>query len=152
MSCVAGPLCRLLWPLREKIKQASLNTHPGKWQLVTSTELVDMASSELFLLLFTCPHSPACRQRKSCQWFQVKGAVTVYKALRVISWNTLVLCHPESKPIGTCWRCLEEELLSTSSQRCEVYFRSFRQGTLGFCYFNIRSLLSMGFVTWITEG
>lgn len=50
----------------------------------------------------------------------MKSAVTFYKVLKTITWDTLALCHPDRKPIAAWWRCLEKELLTTSSQRSEV--------------------------------
>lgn len=42
MFSVAGLLCGFLWLLR-KIRQASLNTHPGKRELVTSLAIISLS-------------------------------------------------------------------------------------------------------------
>lgn len=111
-----------------------------------------MPSPERSLFLFTCSHRPACRQRKACWGFQVKDTGTLYQDHWTITWNTLFLCCPESKHIGAWGKCLGE--LSNSSQRWWGVFQnpSFCQGAYRFCYFNINSLLSMGFVTYISGG
>lgn len=111
-----------------------------------------MPSPECSLFLFTCSHRPACRQRKACWGFQVKDTATFYQDHWTITWNTSFLCCPESKHIGAWGKCLGE--LSTSSQRRWGVFQNtgFCQGAYRFCYFNISSLLSMGFVTYISGG